>query len=854
VSEDFTPTAPIEIVAPEKIVRLSTKATFRTAIQRMTLKEPIRIAALALLMIVLWCKVYRVNSFADLNVPRGYGGDGAFSLAMIKAYRDGEISPFTFQIVRSLNAPFRANWNDYPTTEKLLPYCVGITARFIGLMAAFNLAGLTAIVLAAIGFYITCRLLHYKWMFSFMGAVMFGFSHYMSGRFLAHLSLTYYWHIPLFLLVTWWCVDSKSIPIGSLRWWFAAAVGVATGMQAIYYAFMFWQFLGFAMLAQVVRRNRSKLISVASIASISVASTVLLAAPYVLYRFENGPNSSIVQRDLSNLQIYALQLPELFLSPYHRWKAFATFSQTHFFLVSLIRGEGEFPYLGLVGIAGFLWLIGYGVVRLLQDRAKDIPVMFWQSLWIMLFSLVGGVNLLVGVAGLQLFRGTNRFSIVLLCLSLFFLVRQLGRMCPPQFRVLLSLLLLGVGLWDILPPFMARDVLAYNKAVVASDQNFVLSLERMFPPGTMLFQEPVMEFPEVPPHLAINDYTYLRPYFFSRNLRFSYGSDKGRALETWQHDVENLPPREMVHKLEQYGFGAIIVDRKGYADGAAALLGDLEANGRRVVQQDLIGEFVAVALRPRSKVMPPEIPPFPGPGFYGWEGDWRQGAQSWSQGNATLIFTNDSTTAMQKHYTFVLGSLTRRRLRIVAPHEEKAIELIPGAPATAGPFELQLAPGVTKVQFETDSPGVPAGGSDPRTVAFSVAIQPEPSDEATPVLGPGFNPWEGDWRRGGHSWSQGPATLFLDNPNSKAVSEQFSFLLTSTTRRHVSITTPAGKKTLELIPGTTTTAGPYDFQLTPGRTNIRFDTDRPAVTASAQDQRKIAFSVAVVAIPSDSLN
>ena len=237
---------------------------------------------------------------------------------MIKAYRDGEITPFSSQTVRSLNAPFSANWNDYPTTEKMLPYCVGIAARFIGLMPAFNLAGLLAAILAALAFYIACRILGYLWVFAFVGAAIFGFSHYISGRVLSHLSLTYYWHIPFCLLVTWWCFDSRELSIGSRRWWFAVAVGAATGLQAIYYAFLFWQFLGFAVVIQGLRRNRPKLISVISVAAISVGCTVLMAAPYVLYRILHGSNSFVVQRSLGNLQIYGLQLPELFLPPFHR--------------------------------------------------------------------------------------------------------------------------------------------------------------------------------------------------------------------------------------------------------------------------------------------------------------------------------------------------------------------------------------------------------------------------------------------------------------------------------------------------------------------------------------------------------
>ena len=827
------------------MLRISDRALVLGADKRIPLMELARVIALVLLMVVLWCNVYDMTSLASWSVPRLYGGDGWWNLAVIKAYRDGEITPFSFQTVSSLNAPFSANWNDYPTSEKMLPYCVGIGARFIGLMPAFNLAGLMAVVLAALAFYIACRMLKYQWMFGFVGAVMFGFSHYMSARLLGHLSLNYYWHIPFYLVVTWWCLDSSDLPIRSTRWWFAVAVGAVTGFQAIYYAFLFWQFLGFAMVMQGLRRNKSKVISVISIAATSVGFTVLMAAPLMLYRILHGSNVFVVQRSLGNLQVYGLQLPELFLPPFYRWKAFFDFGQANYFGVSLIRGEMGSPYLGIIGIGGFVWLMGFGVLRLLEGRAHRIPVMFWQSLWIIVFSLVGGLNLLLGVSGLQLFRATNRFSIVLLCLALLFLIKQLGQICPREHHLIVAFLLLLVGLWDILPPFMEDEGIRATQKVVAADREFVQRLEQTVPVGTMVFQVPVMDFPEVVPHLGVADYTYFRPYLYSGTLHFSFGSDKGRARESWQHDVENLPPLEMADTLERYGFGAVLIDRRGYSDAAANLLKDLESSGRKVIDEDEMGEFVAVGLRPKAQVVLPDIPPFLGSGFYGWEGDWRKGAHSWSQGSATLILTNTAEKPIARHYTFALTTLAKRRVTVITPKEAKGVDVDPGKAVSVGPFALQLAPGETQIRFETDAPAVPAGGADTRQVAFSVALVPEPSQEPVPALGLGFYGWEGDWRKGAHSWSQGAAELVLTNPAAEVIEKRYTFALSSLSKRHVTIITPTETKIVELVPGKFVTTGPFIMHLQPGQTSIHFETDMPAVPAGAGDTRKLTFSMAI---------
>lgn len=843
------------------MLRISDRALVLGKDIRIPFAEFVRVSALALFMVVLWCNVYGMTSLASWGVPRLYGGDGWWYLAMIKSYSAGEISPVTFQNVPSLNAPFSANWNDYPSSEKMLPFCVGIAARLIGLMPAFNFAALLAVILAALSFYLACRILDFQWMLAFMGAVMFGFSHYMSARMQGHLSLTYYWHIPLFLIVTWWCLDSKDLSFRSPRWWFAIVVGILTGIQAIYYAFLFWQFLGFALLVQGLRRNTPKAVSILSIGAVSVGCTVLLALPLVLYRLLHGTNTAIVQRSLTNLQVFGLQLPELFLPPYHRWTALFNYGQTHYFEVSLIRGEMGSPYLGVIGILGFLWLMGFGLLRLLQGKAYRIPVMFWQSLWIILFSVIGGLNLVLGVCGLQLFRGTNRFSIILLCLGLMFLVQQLTRLCPKPHYPLVALVLCLVGLWDILPPFLTNiegvryagndmaPAIAANQKAMITDREFARRLEQNVPVGAMIFQMPVMDFPEVVPHLGVGDYTYFRPYFYTRALHFSYGSDKGRARESWQRQVEYLPAPELAEKLEGYGFAAIVIDRRGYPDGASSLLKDLESSGHKVIDDDGVGEFVAVSLRSAAHAVLPDIPPFPADGFYGWEGDCTKGAQTWSEGSATLILTNNTGQPVKKQYTFAFNSILPRSITVITPSESKVLQLEPDKLVSVGPVTINLVPGETRVRFETDAPPTPSGTrGDPRRLAFALRLMQETavSPDPVPVLSSDFYGWEGDWRKGAHTWCRGSATLTLLNMTSQPIRKSYTFELNTTSRRHVTVITPTARKVIELIPGNPVTVGPIDLTLAPGETPIHFETDQPPAVAGPGDPRTITFSVRIV--------
>jgi predicted SAM-dependent methyltransferase len=142
-------------------------------------------------------------------------------------------------------------------------------------------------------------------------------------------------------------------------------------------------------------------------------------------------------------------------------------------------------------------------------------------------------------------------------------------------------------------------------------------------------------------------------------------------------------------------------------------------------------------------------------------------------------------------------------------------------------------------------------GADPRAVSFSYAPfpEPKPAPDSGLVLGSAFYGWEGNWRDGAHSWSSGSATLSLVNATSRAVDKQYSFALSTTSKRNVSIVTPEATKTVELNPGSPVTVGPFNLKLPPGETRISFETDRPAVPAGDGDARAIAFSVAIVPQP-----
>lgn len=395
--------------------------------RNLKLRDAHQACLLAFVVVVIWCWIHDRFSLAAWKVPLGYGGDGWLVMAFAKAFMDGDISPFLLKSVRYLGAPFVANWNDWPLTEELLFALTGWSARVIGLFPAMNLAVLFAHLLAGLSFWFVCRELKYRAAFAFSGAIVYAFSHYIFSRGLAHVVLSYYWHLPFVILVTWWTYSSEQIRPRDRKFVISALTAVISGSFNPYYSWIFAQFLGFAILLHLIRRQYKMIIFPAML--IGLLGTVFLAfnVDTILYSLREGGNSDAVVRSLSDLELYGLKLPELvFPPPYHPLRAWAEFGQSHYFQPTLIKGEMWSPYLGILGIIGFFGLVGVTIYRVLQGKAQAVPVHAWQMLWIFAFSLVGGVNLLMGSLALVylvaklLFWSSFQVGIAPLLIGIFF--------------------------------------------------------------------------------------------------------------------------------------------------------------------------------------------------------------------------------------------------------------------------------------------------------------------------------------------------------------------------------------------------------------------------------------------------
>jgi hypothetical protein len=564
----------------------------------------LRALLLALVAALVWCTIFDRWTAAAWQTPLEYRAvpeeaDVMTLFAGTKATRDGYVTPLTMVDVPQLGAPFSASWNDFPVAEKPLYWLTGLLARLIGVFPADNFAVMFGQVLAAVSFYAAGRLLNCAWTWAFAGGLVFAFSCYAFSHGQHHLTVLYYWHIPLCLVVCEWLLRGEKIDFGDPRFFFALAIAIITAVQNVYYTSVFVQFLAWGALVQVWRHGWRYALPAVVLVAVMAATFAFMNVNTFIYHFLHGPNDAAVSRDYHWLEVYGLKLVDLVVPPPdHRFPWFADWGTSH--LKEVLLSPGELPvsgYLGIIGLAALGWLVVVSILRLLEGKRP--PLEAWLILWLVLEGSVGGLNGILGALGFTFFRATTRYSIFILLIVLLFAARRLSQIeLRPKFilpaAVVVAVLL---ALADQAPPLLSDADVAATARQVANDRDFAHALEARLGPGGMVFQIPVMDFPESPIR-GIPPYDHFRLYLYTDSLRFSFGSDKGRPREAWQKLLLRAPLPTAIQALESYGFGAVYVNRNGFPDHGAALEKAFKAAGLTDEINDREGDLFCVLLKP----------------------------------------------------------------------------------------------------------------------------------------------------------------------------------------------------------------------------------------------------------------
>jgi len=681
-------------------------------------------------VVVIWCHTWDRTSAADWAVPTSYSGDSQQILGWIKAASEGDYKPFCMSFVKRLGAPYTANWNDYPMYEKPLTYFLGLIAKSFGLFQAANFGMLLAPLTAVVSFYLCCRFLRYPRIWSFTGALLFACLYYTFNRGLGHLLLAFTYTLPFAILSTWLIGGSRRMRWGDASCWMCLVTAVVLGLGNPYNLWMYLQLAGFGLLANLlVRRRKENLVIGAISIGLALASFAAINAPVFVYQWIHGRNLSAVVRFYVECELMALKPMELIIPPPNHHLEFMRAISDNYKYSALVKGEVYSPYLGFIGVAGLAWLFAEALVRVLRPRPGRFPAYSLQSLWVFCYATLGGLNCLIGFGGLMLFRSSNRYSLFLGTFSLLFLVSRLSRCTRTwawPWRAGLAGLILAVGLYDQIPrPIPHEDTLAVAK-IIENDRAFCNTIEQKLPPKSMIYQFPAMDFPDAYVNRNVGSYEHLRPFFHTKTLRFSFGTDRGRPREDWQIPLGDIPLKQTVDLLEAYGFSAMYLNRKAFTNHLDTLVTAFKTMGKTPIIEDDLREQVCVFLNPSPNPQLPRTDELPLIGYEkGFSPYFERTAEldrHWTTGkNATMTFFNPDGHPVDYHITMRVGTISERYVVIDAEGGQVWKGRLPAKSEIDVDMKIKAKPRYNLIRFKTEEDPVTAPEITGPPVSIGVA-------------------------------------------------------------------------------------------------------------------------------------
>jgi phosphoglycerol transferase len=340
------------------------------------------------------------------------------------------------------------------------------------------------------------------------------------------------------------------------------------------------------ILATLAARRASHVVFALLLASAIAATLLLVSLPTILHVISVGKNPLAAKRYAFESDLYGLRPAFMLLpTPQHWVSALGSYART------LLR-RNPFPSeggqaIGTIGAIGVFIAIGMLFVRALRaqrgerDRHRRVPPSISMPLATVIVLAIllgaGGATFLDVLSGFVQLRTWN-WIVLIIAFAAFVLT---GLACERVWRSILArtsstwirratvviavVVLAGVGILD-----GGRPTLPNSKSITAkweSDQAFVAAMHKVQPANGMIFEFPVVRFPESWPIANMRDYDQFRGYLADKGtFRWSYGSVKGRPQADWQTKLPAIPTAADLRALIGLGFTGLWVNRDGYTD------------------------------------------------------------------------------------------------------------------------------------------------------------------------------------------------------------------------------------------------------------------------------------------------
>ncbi len=533
------------------------------------------------------------------SYPFNYGGDSSYYMMLVQGLqRHG-----SFLTNPDLGFPYGQAMHDVPEGGDVFHLSIlRFLVLFVSAPVAVNLFQLgTFATVAAAAHTVLRRLGSSRWIAA-VAALIYTFLPFHLMRRNAHLFLSSYAFVPLIVLVAL-AIMSDRRPFSTAdrdsRWWVGAAcLGLAS--TGTYYAvFAMLVFAVSGVFSSLGTRTWAAVRSATICCSLILGMTVANLVPSFWYWLQNGTNNQVIRRTPQQTEVLGIRIQQLLMPRWdHRNPFFADVG------LRSLRGpflsEGT-QSLGVITSCGFLALLGWTVLGVLRRSGAGEPVepvldgsggvptgerrrvlldrLGFISLVCLLIGTGSGFGYFVSLLGLRQIRAYNRISIVIAFCAITAMavvasaaaerlaVRRGDRFARRVVAGGLALALV-VAWYDQTSPRDATRMSSGHDTWIV-DGWFYDEMGAALPDGAAVLQLPPVPFPESPGVVEISAYDPVQGYLHQPRLRWSYGGVIGRVPAP-PADLMAQPGDQVVGDARAQGFRAIVVDRRGFVDPAAA--------------------------------------------------------------------------------------------------------------------------------------------------------------------------------------------------------------------------------------------------------------------------------------------
>jgi phosphoglycerol transferase len=526
----------------------------------------------------------------ELVTPFSYSGDGMAYLWNVQRVIEGA---WYFTNDRS-GFPFGSNHLDYPTSDTgsyLALKLLGLI--FNSAIAAHNLYYLLGFSLAAIAGYLVSRSIGLTRSFSVVVSVLYTFTSFHFGR-VGHLFFTWYFVAPLFFYVGFRLFSEKLIftntqlSLKTKLFGVIALLGLAS--FGIYYTLFGCMVIVLCtIMATAFNRSWKHLSEGVLILGFTVFGVILNVLPSLVHLFQQGENREGVNRFASESELYALKITQMLLPRGdHRLDSFFEFTSKYNGFFSNVT-ENVSASMGAVASLGFLLLVAVSLVSpFLHFKSTDLvpsnnafsdqtrfQVLAALSLGLVLMATMGGFSSLFAMLVSSSIRAWNRVSIfiafisvVAFALAIDLLVQKYAKNVFLKIAgIALAISILVLGMLDQTAKPCHACLLA-NSELAKNDKAFIQAIEKSLPKNSAIYQLPYMAYSDNGAVNNLGSYDQARGHLHSVQLKWNYGSMRGRAGDWFYRKLALLPVSEQVTVVSAMGFAGIYIDRRGFIDAS----------------------------------------------------------------------------------------------------------------------------------------------------------------------------------------------------------------------------------------------------------------------------------------------